>query len=201
MACDRRPRKRHRSRPTMPRGQMRIALRFKQAQSRSRAACSTDAIHATSPADARHPDPSWRAGQACSGGSAGLEPPDASGAILFSQQLRHSTCGRWCRPCSCSHATCAAPPTSSRSRPPPKRSPGTLGSRRSTALGIRRSTAVHLPIDKAARSRPIAQQAAKSSVTPQAGLKCRTTAPHSRKLTSDPGPIRRTGGHPAGMAV
>ena len=46
MACDRRPRKRHRSRPTMPRGQMRIALLFKQAQSRSRAACSTDAIHA-----------------------------------------------------------------------------------------------------------------------------------------------------------
>jgi len=30
----------------MPRGQMRIALRFKQVQSRSRAACSTDAIHA-----------------------------------------------------------------------------------------------------------------------------------------------------------
>jgi hypothetical protein len=30
----------------MPRGQMRIALRFKRVQSRSRAACSTDAIHA-----------------------------------------------------------------------------------------------------------------------------------------------------------
>jgi len=102
--------------------------------------------------------PAGGAGQACSGGSAGLEPPGASGAILFSQQLRHSTCGRWCRPCSCSHATCAAPPTSSRSRPPPKRSPSTLG--------IRRSTTVHLPIDKAARSEPIAQQAAKSSVTP-----------------------------------
>jgi hypothetical protein len=37
---------RHRSRPTMPRGQMRIGPRFKQVQSRSRAACSTDAIHA-----------------------------------------------------------------------------------------------------------------------------------------------------------
>jgi hypothetical protein len=44
--CDRRPPERHRSRPTMPRGQMRIALRFQQVQSRSRAACSTDAIHA-----------------------------------------------------------------------------------------------------------------------------------------------------------
>jgi hypothetical protein len=30
----------------MPRGQMRIALHFKQVQSRSRAACSTGAIHA-----------------------------------------------------------------------------------------------------------------------------------------------------------
>jgi hypothetical protein len=142
-----------------------------------------------------------RAGQACSGGSAGPEPPDASGAILFSQQLRHSTCGRWCRPCSCSHATCAAPPTSSRSRPPPKRSPGTLGIRRSTALGIRRSTAIHLPIDKAARSWPIAPQAAKSSVTPPGRAEVQdqpTLLGQARRAAVQPVP--RTPGGYAGIA-
>lgn len=56
---------------------------------------------------------------------------------MFSQQIGHSTCGRPCRPCSCSHAKYAAPATSTTSRPPPKGSPGTLG--------IRRSMAVHLP--------------------------------------------------------
>jgi hypothetical protein len=88
--------------------------------------------------------------QACSGGSVGLEPPDASGAgaILFSQHSGHSTCGRPCRPCSCSHAKYAAPATSSKLRPPPKGGPG--------ALGTRRCIAVHLSIDKAARSGAIA---------------------------------------------
>ena len=79
---------------------------------------------------------------------------------MFSQQIRHSMCGRWCLPCSCSDATYAAPATASRSRPAPNGSPGTLG--------IRRSIAVHLPIDKAARSGSIALQPANSSVTTRA---------------------------------
>ena len=43
--------------------------------------------------------PSWHAGQVCSGGAAGLGPPDASGAgaILSSQHSGHSTCGRPCQ--------------------------------------------------------------------------------------------------------
>ena len=94
--------------------------------------------------------PSWHAGQACSGGAAGLGPPDASGAgaILSSQHSGHSTCGRPCRPCPCSHTKYAAPATSSRLRPPPKGSPG--------ALGMRRCIAVHLSLDKAARPGTIA---------------------------------------------
>jgi hypothetical protein len=97
------------------------------------------------------PTPGWSASQAWSGGSAGPEPLDASGAgaILFSQQIGHSTCGRPCRPCSCSHAKYAAPATSTTSRPPPKGSPGTLG--------IRRSMAVHLPSIRR-RDRAIALQ-------------------------------------------
>src|SRR4029077_20233470 len=85
--------------------------------------------------------PSWYASQACSGGSAGFEPPDASeaGVILFSQHSGHSTCGRVCRPCSCSHAKYAAPATSTKLRPPPKGRPG--------ALGTRGGIAVHLSID------------------------------------------------------
>src|SRR5580704_8156943 len=90
------------------------------------------------------------ASQACSGGSAGLEPPDASGAgeILFSQHSGHSTCGRPCRPCSCSHAKYAAPATSTKLRPPPKGRPG--------ALGMGGGIAVHLSIDTAVRSGVIA---------------------------------------------
>jgi len=94
--------------------------------------------------------PSWHAGQACPGGAAGLGPPDApgAGAILSSQHSGHSTCGRPCRPCPCSHTKYAAPATSSRLRPPPKGSPG--------ALGMRRGIAVHLSLDKAARPGTIA---------------------------------------------
>jgi hypothetical protein len=94
--------------------------------------------------------PSWHAGQVCSGGAAGLGPPDASGAgaILSSQHSGHSTCGRPCRPCPCSHTKYAAPATSSKLRPPPKGSPG--------ALGMRRCIAVHLSLDKAARPGTIA---------------------------------------------
>ena len=94
--------------------------------------------------------PSWYAGQACSGGSAGRGPPDASGAgaILSSQHSGHSTCGRPCRPCPCSHTKYAAPATRSKLRPPPKGSPG--------ALGMRRCIAVHLSLDKAARPGTIA---------------------------------------------
>ena len=88
----------------------------------------------------------WRAGQACSGGSAGPELPDAggAGAILFSQQTGHSTCACPCRPCSCSHVKYAAPATSNKPGPPPKGSP--------RILGIRRSMEGHLPIGKAVRS-------------------------------------------------
>ena len=84
--------------------------------------------------------PGWPASQACSGGSAGLEPPDALGAgvILFSQHSGHSTCGRPCRPFSCSDAKYAAPATSTKLRPPPKGRPG--------ALGRGRGIAVHLSI-------------------------------------------------------
>jgi hypothetical protein len=94
----------------------------------------------TDRAPTRHPEPRWRAGQAGSGGWAGLELPDSSGAggTLFIQQTRHSKCGRSCRPCSCSHAKCAAPARSSTLTPPPKGSPAILGNRRSIA--------VHLPI-------------------------------------------------------
>jgi hypothetical protein len=94
--------------------------------------------------------PSWHAGQACSGGPAGSEPPDASGAgaILSSQHSGHSACGRPCRPCPCSHTKYATPATSSKLRPPPKGSPG--------ALGMRRCIAVHLSLDKAARPGTIA---------------------------------------------
>jgi hypothetical protein len=90
---------------------------------------------------------SWCAGQACSGGSAGLEPPDAlgAGAILFSQHSGHSTCGRPCRPFSCSDAKYATPATSTKLRPPPKGRPG--------ALGTGRGIAVHLSIDKGRRDR------------------------------------------------
>lgn len=89
----------------------------------------------------------WHAGQACSGGSAGPEVPDASsgaGATLSSQQTGHSTCACACRPRSCSHTKYAAPATSSKPGPPPKGRPGTLG--------IRRSIAGHLPIGKTART-------------------------------------------------
>ena len=94
--------------------------------------------------------PRWHAGQACSGGAAGLGPPDApgAGAISSSQHSGHSTCGRPCRPCPCSHTKYAAPATSSKFRPPPKGSPG--------ALGMRRCIAVHLSLDKAARPGTIA---------------------------------------------
>jgi hypothetical protein len=107
------------------------------------------------------PNPWSRAGQACSGGSAGLAPPDppaaGAGAILFSQQIGHSRSGRPCRPCSCSHATCATPATSTTSRPAPKGNPGTLG--------IRRSIAAHLP---STRRCDQAWQPPHSSVTPHA---------------------------------
>ena len=94
--------------------------------------------------------PSWHAGQTCSGGAAGPGPPDApgAGAILSSQHSGHSTCGRPCRPCPCSHTKYAAPATSSKLRPPPKGSPG--------ALGMRRCIAVHLSLGKAARPGAIA---------------------------------------------
>ena len=122
--------------------------------------------------------PSWHAGQVCSGGAAGLEPPDASGAgaILSSQHSGHSTCGRPCRPCPCSHTKYAAPATSSKLRPPPKGSPG--------ALGMRRCIAVHLSLDKAARPGTIAG-AAPSSVTP------------SGRLTARPADAARPCGRPA----
>lgn len=95
--------------------------------------------------------PNWLASQACSDGPAGLEPSDApgAGAILFSQHSGHSTCGRPCRPCSCSHAKYAPPAMSSKLRPPPKGGPG--------ALGMRRGIAVHLSIEKAARPGAIAE--------------------------------------------
>ena len=60
--------------------------------------------------------------------------------ILFSQHSGHSTCGRPCRPFSCSDAKYAAPATSTKLRPPPKGRPGTLG--------MGRGIAVHLSIDK-----------------------------------------------------
>ena len=109
---------------------------------------------------------SWRASQACSGGSAGLEPPDAlgAGAILFSQHSGHSTCGRSCRPFSCSDAKYAAPASSTKLRPPPKGRPG--------ALGIGRGIAVHLSIDKGGAIGPIAGS------RPQAGpFQCDTIRP------------------------
>src|SRR5579864_5883433 len=107
---------------------------------------------------------SWRASQAWSGGSAGLEPPDALGAgvILLSQHSGHSTFGRACRPFSCSDAKYAAPAIRTRLRPPPKGRPG--------ALGRGRGIAVHLSIDKGgaigADRREPAPRPAPSSVPP-----------------------------------
>jgi hypothetical protein len=73
----------------------------------------------------------WQAGQACSGGSAGLGPLDASGAgaTFSSQHTEHSRCGRPCRPCPCSHTKYAAPAASTRLSPPPKGRRGPLGMR------------------------------------------------------------------------
>ena len=115
-----------------------------------------------------HPTPSWRASQACSGGSAGLEPPDAlgAGAILFSQHSGHSTCGRPCRPFSCSDAKYAAPATSTKVRPPPKGRPG--------ALGMGRGIAVHLSIDKGGAIGADRREPAPSSVTPLGRIACKT---------------------------
>ena len=122
--------------------------------------------------------PGWHAGQVCSGGAAGLGPPDASGAgaILSSQHSGHSTCGRPCRPCPCSHTKYAAPATSSKLRPPPRGSPG--------ALGMRRRIAVHLSLDRAARPGTIAG----------AGFQCDTIRPiEVQGLPALPAPARVAG--------
>jgi hypothetical protein len=124
------------------------------------------------------------ASQACSGGSAGLEPPDASGAgaILFSQHSGHSTFASPCRPCSCSHAKYAAPATSSKLRPPPKGRPG--------ALSMRRCIAVHLSIDKAARPGAIAGSRSPSSVTPSGRIDCKISSAKVRTHAALPAQCR-----------
>jgi hypothetical protein len=83
---------------------------------------------------------------------------------LFSQHSGHSTCGRPCRPCSCSHAKYAPPATSTKLRPPPKGRPG--------ALGMRGGIAVHLSIDTAARSGD-RREPAPSCVTPAGRIDCK----------------------------